>query len=148
MATEAKASLRRSSGASRATTVSRRDKFRSSSIGSFISKILPSRRQERGHALRADYRQSGSQSAADLVFGFTTPELARVYGIVDDAKAKQWDTRKQLHPSPDSYLVLTVTETIRKKEGKVIGLTQSQHATGAGYGAASKHAFPSTNISH
>src|SRR4051812_29131465 len=42
---------------------------RSASFSGFVSRILPSRRQEKGHALRAGFQDGGPHDAVDLVFG-------------------------------------------------------------------------------
>jgi hypothetical protein len=56
------------------TQNSRRRRGRSSSLGNLVSRILPSRRAERGHTLRNEYRDDDPFSATDLVFGMTEPE--------------------------------------------------------------------------
>lgn len=48
---------------------SRRKHGRSSSFGGFVSRILPSRREERGHTLRSQYHDNGVYDATDVVFG-------------------------------------------------------------------------------
>lgn len=42
---------------------------RSSSFSGFVSRILPSRREERGHTLRAQFQDDGSQDVTHLYFG-------------------------------------------------------------------------------
>ena len=72
---------------------SRRQHARSSSFGGFVSRIFPSRREERGHTLRAQFRDDGSQDATDLVFGNTeTLEMDKFNRSVSDsalAKGRQ-----------------------------------------------------------
>ncbi len=48
--------------------------IRSSSIGSFVSRLLPSCRQETGHTLRLDFKDDGTQDAVGLVFNLKTPK--------------------------------------------------------------------------
>lgn len=45
--------------------------IRSSSLGSFVSRLLPSRRQETGHTLRSEFKDDGTQDAVGLVFNLT-----------------------------------------------------------------------------
>lgn len=52
---------------------SRRSRTRSS-LGNFVSRILPSRRAERGHTLRSEYKEDGPLTATDLVFGLSDPQ--------------------------------------------------------------------------
>ena len=42
---------------------------RSSSFSGFVSRILPSHREEKGHALRQKYEDNGTQDPVGLVFG-------------------------------------------------------------------------------
>lgn len=42
---------------------------RASSFSGFVSRILPSRREERGYTLRKEFKDDGSQDAVGLVFG-------------------------------------------------------------------------------
>lgn len=51
----------------------RRSHGRSSSLGSFVSRILPTRREERGHTLRQSFQNDGIHNATDLVFGIPEP---------------------------------------------------------------------------
>jgi hypothetical protein len=45
-----------------------------SSLGNLVSRILPSRRAERGHTLRNEFKDDGPLAAADLVFGIIEPQ--------------------------------------------------------------------------
>jgi hypothetical protein len=47
----------------------RRAHQRSSSLGAFVQRILPSHREEKGYTLRQQYEDNGSQDPVDLVFG-------------------------------------------------------------------------------
>lgn len=42
---------------------------RSSSVGAFVQRILPSHREEKGYTLRQQYEDNGIQDPVDLVFG-------------------------------------------------------------------------------
>jgi hypothetical protein len=83
---------------------SRRKHGRSSSLGDFVSSILPSQRKERGYALRAQYQDDGSHLPSDLVFGLPT-EDHRVPSKLDgdsSKRASSWSPRKDanIHTTP------------------------------------------------
>lgn len=62
---------------------------RRSSLGDFVSRILPSRRAEKGHTLRNEYEEGGPISAADLVFGvIEPPELQVPQGLTHNEGSK------------------------------------------------------------
>ena len=48
--------------------------IRSSSLGSFVSRLLPSRRQDTGHTLRSEFKDDGTQDAVGLVFNLANPK--------------------------------------------------------------------------
>lgn len=53
----------------------RRNHKRSSSFSDWVSQILPSHRQEKGHTERKQYGPNRDQSPVDLVFGVPTPPV-------------------------------------------------------------------------
>lgn len=57
------------------TQPSRRHHWRSP-FGNLVSRILPSRRPEKGYTMRSEFKEEGPLSAVDLVFGFTGPREA------------------------------------------------------------------------
>jgi hypothetical protein len=82
----------------------RRGHTRSSSFGGFVSRLLPSHRQEKGHTLRSKFNDDGAQDAG-LVFDLTntqccksSSERDRIYGEIK----KSWLPRKISHPTKDA----------------------------------------------
>jgi hypothetical protein len=55
------------------TDPSRHNRERSS-LGNFVSQILPSRRPEKGHTLRNEFKDGGAPAASELVFGIIEPQ--------------------------------------------------------------------------
>jgi hypothetical protein len=51
-----------------------RGHFRSPSFGGFVSRLLPSRRQEKGHTLRSQFNDDGTQDAVGLVFNLPSTQ--------------------------------------------------------------------------
>jgi hypothetical protein len=51
------------------TQVDQRKHARSSSFGELVSRMLPSRRQDKAHTLRTGFQEGGPHDAVDLVFG-------------------------------------------------------------------------------
>lgn len=96
------------------TQASRRNRGRSS-LGTFVSRILPSRRPEKGYTLRNEYQDGGPLSAADLVFGITEPaELQVPQGPIDSEDLKDAEAISGGPPG--------------------IARVQSQHSAGHDYG--------------
>lgn len=79
------------------TQLSRRRRGRSS-LGSLVSRILPSRRPERGHTARSEYKDDGPLSATELVFGLTGPEDNSKVPVPNNADATRADSRGIVRP--------------------------------------------------
>lgn len=57
---------------------SRRSHQRSSSLGAFVQRILPSHREEKGYTLRQQYEDNSTQDPVDLVFGVSDTKASDV----------------------------------------------------------------------
>jgi hypothetical protein len=112
----------------------RRGHIRSSSFGDFVSRLLPSRRQEKGHTLRSEYNDDSTQEVAiGLVSdaahalsrkGFPDPEITdggargtcpRKKDMNDAQTACSVDSRS-LHGLPGSRKPSAVSDEIRDRE--------------------------------
>jgi len=79
-----------------------RGHFRSSSLGSFVSRLLPSRRQEKGHTLRSEFNDDSTQDPVGLVFNIpgSQPRKTSVeYHGISSALKKSWPRGKSADAS-------------------------------------------------
>jgi hypothetical protein len=96
------------------TQADHRKHGRSASFSGFVSRMLPSRRPEKGHALRAGFRDGGPHNAVDLVFGLANdhPSSGVAIGETGDGslerKIKSWATHNPDGPGVHSPAVQTV----------------------------------------
>jgi hypothetical protein len=86
----------------------RQGHIRSSSFGGFVSRLLPSYRQEKGHTLRSNFNDNGTNDPVRLVFSLPNSESRN--GLpgsesIDGALARRrrsWSPRKSSDPSNDA----------------------------------------------
>jgi hypothetical protein len=91
-------------------TGSRRQHGRSSSLGSFVARILPARREERGYTLRASFQDDGTQNAADLVFGVPKTPAQKYHsdstvsdrGVARRPPSRSHNKDEAITPRPDT----------------------------------------------
>ncbi|EPE26083.1 hypothetical protein GLAREA_01995 [Glarea lozoyensis ATCC 20868] len=78
------------------TQADHRKHGRSASFSGFVSRMLPSRRPEKGHALRAGFQDGGPHNAVDLVFGLADDHRSSVVATGEtgdgssERKIKSW----------------------------------------------------------
>ena len=73
-----------------------------------MSRLLPCRRQEKGHTLRSEFSDDGTQDAVGLVFNLTNPqshktmpEHVRINGTI----TRRWPPMKNSNPANDAQLL-------------------------------------------
>ncbi len=83
--------------------------IRSSSFGGFVSRLLPSRRQGRGHTLRSEFNDDGTHDPVELVFGLSESKSQNSLPgseSIDEMLARRtrsWSPKKNSGPSNDAW---------------------------------------------
>lgn len=76
-----------------------------------MARILPARREERGHTLRASFQDDGTQNAADLVFGVPETHPPETYHSDSTIPARMVARKPQSRPLPQVHHTPTRSHT-------------------------------------
>ncbi|KAE9363430.1 hypothetical protein N431DRAFT_497298 [Stipitochalara longipes BDJ] len=97
-----------------------RGHFRSSSFGDFVSRLLLSRRQEKGHTLRSEFNDDGTQDAVGLVFNLQTSQSRKSsaeYQGFSAAIKRSWPRRE----SSDAMVVPHMPDSADEQPPRIRG---------------------------